>query len=89
MLRRNLFGRRSRSKETYQIKWRVPDEDGWKRMPVGKVPTHHLLNILKGFAKKGYSKMRGVVNNEDAWMIEYITEIETELDKRSDIDEYL
>lgn len=89
MLRRKLFGRRSRSKEKYQIKWRVPDEDGWKRMPVGKVPTHHLLHILKGFAKKGYSKIRGVLDNEDAWMIRYITEIETELDKRTDIDEYL
>ena len=67
----------------------MPDEDGWKRMPVGKVPTHHLLQILRGFAKKGYTKMRGVVNNEDAWMIKYISEIENELDKRTDIDEYL
>ena len=89
MLRRELFGRRSRSKEPYQIKWRVPSHDGWQRMPVGEVPTHHLIRILTVFSKKGYSKMRGVVNNGDEWMIRYITEIETELDKRNDIEEYL
>lgn len=89
MLRRNVFGRRSRSKEAYQIKWKIPSDDGWKRVPVAKVPTQNLLNILSGFAKKGYSKIRGIVDNEDAWMVRYITEIETELDKRTDIDEYL
>ena len=89
MLRRELFGRRSRSKEPYQIKWKIPTDDGWKKVPVAKVPTYNLLNILSGFAKKGYSKVRGVVNEGDEWMVRYILEIETELDKRTDIEEYL
>ena len=87
MLRRDFFGRRNNNK--YQIKWRVPTDDGWKKVPVAKIPTHHILCILSGFNKKGYSKIRGVVNNEDEWMCRYITELETELDKRSDVEEYL
>jgi hypothetical protein len=86
MLKRRRSGQ---EKNQHKIKWRVPTKDGWKKLPVDKIPTHHLLITFFSFAKKGYTKIRGVVNNEDAWMITYISELENEIDKRTDIDEYL
>ena len=83
------YGNLGRNNEPYKIKWKVPSDDGWKRVPIDKMPTPNILGILNKFDKKGYSKIRGLVNNEDTWMIQYITELETELVKRTDIDEYL
>jgi len=81
--------RRNEKRNNHKIKWRVPSEDGWKKLPIEKVPTHHLLITFFAMAKKGYSKIQGIVNNDDAWMVKYITELENEIDKRTDVGEYL
>jgi hypothetical protein len=72
------------------VKWRVPNKNGdWTRVTVDKVPTYFLLVTLFSMNRKGYTKISGVVNEKQEWIIKYISELENELDKRSDIDEYL
>ena len=72
------------------IKWRIPNgEDEWKRVPISQVPTYHIICLLMKFEKKGYSKINGLVNNEDEWQLNYITELENEFDRRTDVDEFL
>jgi hypothetical protein len=72
-----------------KIIWKIPLQDGWKRVELKDMPTYYLICLMQKFAKKGYTKMRGLVNNEDEWMLRYVTQLETEFDKRTDVDEYL
>jgi len=67
----------------------MPTEDGWKKVSIDKMPTYYLICVMQKFSKKGYSKIRGLMSNEDAWMLQYVQELETEFDKRTDVDEYL
>lgn len=72
------------------VKWRVPDKNGdWTRVTVDKIPTAFLIVTLFSMYKKGYTKMRGVVNEKEEWIIRYLSELEQEFDKRKDIDKYL
>lgn len=84
---RNYDGRKNR-----KIRWQIPSEKHkgeWDYVSVEKVPTAFLITFLRNFERKGYTKIQGIVNEEDEWMTRYILELETEFDKRKDVDEYL
>ena len=71
------------------IRWKMPTDEGWKRVALKDIPTYYLIAIMQKFAKKGYTKIRGLMSNEDEWMLQYVTAMEAEFDKRTDVDEYL
>ena len=85
----SLLNQNVRNRPTRPVKWRMPSEEGWIKVSIDKIPTYYLICLINKFAKKGYSKIRGLMSNEDAWMLQYVSELETEFDKRIDVDEYL